>query len=169
MAALPRPWVGGRALPADGWAWPFPPLEARPAQERQEPRGEQWDKEPDGQTLGEVRRARGQPWLCSPATRHTGSTPPTKKTGAKEISDQGPGSFTEPFTIPRASTFDKVLLGAEHLLLPSAKEREVRSAQGLGEAKGWRVETEVEGRTLSTAEPPAEVVSLVASHRIQAS
>lgn len=110
-----------------------------------------------------------EPWLCSPATRHTGSTPLTKKTGAKEILDEGPGSFTEPFTITRASTFEKALLGAEHLLLPSAKAREMRSAQGLGEAKGWRVEAEVERKKLSAAEPPAEVVSLVAPNQTQAS
>lgn len=41
----------------DSRARPLPPIGAQPAREHREPRGEQWDKEPDGQTLGEARRA----------------------------------------------------------------------------------------------------------------
>lgn len=46
-------------------------------------------------------------WLLFPATRFSPLF--TKKTSSKEMSAQGPGFFTEPFTITRASILDQSL------------------------------------------------------------
>lgn len=90
---------------------------------------------------------------CS--VRHTGSTPPTKKTSSKEILDRGPGFFAEPFTITRASTFVKrYSVQACRTPASSLLQREGDAqCPGVRRSKGWRVEAEVVRKTFNAAEP----------------
>lgn len=98
--------------------------------------------------------------------RHTGSTPPTKKTSSKEILDRGPGFFAEPFTITRASTFVKHY-SVQACRTPASSLLQCEGdaqCPGVRRSKGWRVEAEVVRKTFSAAEPRAVVVSLMGEY-----
>lgn len=123
-----RPHSAGRASPSQA------PLE----QEHKEPSGKAVKQGPRCSTppVTPQRKWTGMASPgCSSQPRDTWFSPPfTKKTSFKETSAQGPGFFTEPFTITRASTSDQSL--SAEMQNPCFFPHPMRGrCTGLGEAR----------------------------------